>query len=210
MHWKVFSAAAAALCVVAIADMPAATAAGRDATARLTQSAYFSDACRQEAQALGVASTSDANELLTAFAAVARQRRRRRRPGRHEKCRPGLQRLQGAGGAVDQSAAAQWRRCRACIHFDVARFGEIDGASLGKIDRIVVFVPGLDRYVDPAMPMDKQAVLDRIIVERATRAHLLGPPLAGAAHGGCPDTCMLVLPPRSQSAVRVKTETIRP
>ena len=66
------------------------------------------------------------------------------------------------------------------------------------------------RYVDPAMPMNKQAVLDRIIVEQATRAHLLGPSLAGAAHGGCPDTCMLVLPPRNPSAVRVKTETIRP
>ena len=66
------------------------------------------------------------------------------------------------------------------------------------------------RYVDPAMPMNKQAVLDRIIVEQATRAHLLGPPLEGAAHGGCSGTCMHVYSPRSQSAVRVKTETIRP
>ena len=73
MHWKVFGAAAAALCVVMIVDMQAATGAGRDIRERLTQSAYFSDACRQEAQALGIAPAPDANELLTAFAAVARQ-----------------------------------------------------------------------------------------------------------------------------------------
>ena len=202
MHWKVFSAAAAALCVVAIADMPAAAAASRDATSRLTQSAYFSDACRQEAQALGIASTSDANELLTAFAAFARHAGAGRPDLDDSDCRVpvvlliNLLRLNGVDAAL--------------AFVSMSRASADDGAPPREIDRIVVFLPGLDRYVDPAMPMNKQAVLDRIIVEQATRAHLLGPPLAGTAHGSCPDTCMHVISPRSQSAVRVKTERIRP
>ena len=92
----------------------------------------------------------------------------------------------------------------------MSRASDADGAPPGNLDRILVFVPGLNRYVDPAMPMGKQAVLDQIIVEKATRMHLLGPSLAGAAHGGCFDTCMHVYSPRGQSTVRVKTEVIRP
>ena len=92
----------------------------------------------------------------------------------------------------------------------MSRASAADDAPPGNIDRILVFVPGLNRYVDPAMPMGKQAVLDQIIVEKATRMHLLGPSLAGAAHGGCSNTCMHVYSPRSQSSVRVKTEVIRP
>jgi hypothetical protein len=76
----------------------------------------------------------------------------------------------------------------------MSRASAADGAPTGNIDRILVFVPGLNRYVDPAMPMGKQAVLDQIIVEKATRMHLLGPSLAGAAHGGCSDTCMGISP----------------
>jgi hypothetical protein len=209
MHWKVFGAAAAALCVVTIVDMQAAMGAGRDPMARLIQSAYFSAACRNEAEALGIAPTSDANELLTAFATVARHV------------------ASGAGRADMKNLDMENSDCRVPVvllinllrlnrvdaelaFVSMSRASEADSASPGKIDRIVVFVPGLNRYVDPALPMGKQAVLDRIIVEQAMRVHLLGPSLAGDANGGCPNTCMHVHSPRSQSSVRVRTEAIRP
>ena len=192
MPWKFFGAAAAALCVVMIVDMQAATGAGRDIRERLTQSAYFSDACRQEAQALGIAPAPDANELLTAFATVARhvassagRQDMKNLDMENSDCRVpvvlliNLLRLNG----VDAELAFVF----------MSRASDADGAPSGNIDRILVFVPGLNRYVDPAMPMGKQAVLDRIIVEKATRMHLLGPSLAGAAFG-CSDTCIGISP----------------
>ena len=54
----------------------AMTVPARAATAleyRLVGPAFFSDACRQEAEALGIARTSDANALLAAFAGLRRQ-----------------------------------------------------------------------------------------------------------------------------------------
>jgi hypothetical protein len=202
MHWKVFSAAAAALCVVTIVDMQAATGTGRGTMARLIQSAYFSGACRQEAEALGIAPTSDANELLTAFATFARH-------------------VASSTGRVDMENSdcrvpvvllinlLRLNRVDAELAFvSMSRASAADSASLSNIDRILAFVPSLNRYVDPAMPMGKQAVLDQIIVEKATRTHLLSPSLAGAAHGVCPNTCMHVHSPGSQSSVRVRTEVI--
>ncbi len=202
MHWKVLSAAAAALCVVTIVDMRAATGAGRDTMERLTQSAYFSAACRKEAEALGIAPTSDVNELLTAFAAVAR----------HVASGAGRLDMENSDCRVPVVLLInllRLNRVDAELAFVSMSRASADSASLGKIDRILVFVPGLNRYVDPAMPMGKQAVLDQIIVEKATRTHLLGPSLAGAARGVCPNTCMHVHSPGSQSSVRVKTEVIR-
>jgi hypothetical protein len=204
MHWKVFGAAAAALCVVTIVDMQAATGAGRDTMERLTQSAYFSAACRNEAEALGIAPTSEANELLTAFATVAR----------HVASGAGRVDIENSDCRVPVVLLInllRLNRVDAELAFvSMSRASAADSASPGKIDRILVFVPGLNRYVDPAMPMGKQAVLDQIVVEKATRTHLLGPSLAGAAHGVCPDTCMHVYSPGSQSSVRVRTEVIRP
>jgi hypothetical protein len=201
-HWKV-SAAAAALCVVAIVDMQAATGAGRDPMARLIQSAYFSDACRQEAEALGIPPTSDANELLTAFATVAR----------HVASGAGRLDMENSDCRVPVVLLInllRLNRVDAELAFvSMSRASAADSASPDQIDRILVFVPGLNRYVDPAMPMGKQAVLDRIVVENATRAHLLGPSLAGAGHGVCPNTCIHVHSPGSQSSVRVRTEVIR-
>jgi hypothetical protein len=195
MHWKVFGAAAAALCVVTIVDMQAATGAGRDPLARLTQSTYFSAACRNEA---------DANELLTAFARVAR----------HVASGAGRMDMENSDCRVPVVLLInllRLNRVDAELAFvSMSQSWAADSASLGKIDRILVFVPGLNRYVDPAMPMGKQAVFDQIVVEKATRAHLLGPSLAGSAHGVCPDTCMHVYSPGSQSSVRVRTEVIRP
>jgi hypothetical protein len=78
-----------------------------------------------------------------------------------------------------------------------------DRAASEKIDRALVYVPSLDRYVDPLAPAGKQEVLDRIVRERAKRAHLRGPSLAADPRGVCPNTCMIVLPPRIDEAVRV-------
>jgi hypothetical protein len=54
----------------------AMTASGWTATIvdmQLIRAAFFSDACRQEAEALGIARTSDANALLAAFAGLQRR-----------------------------------------------------------------------------------------------------------------------------------------
>src|SRR5262249_39267323 len=54
----------------------ATTVPGRAATAveyRLVGPAFFSDACRQQAEGLGITRTSDANALLAAFAGLRRQ-----------------------------------------------------------------------------------------------------------------------------------------
>ena len=198
MPWKFFGAAAAALWVVTIVDMQAATEAGQDGMARVTQSAYFSGACREEAQALGIAPTPDANELVTAFATVVRHVF-----AQHV--------ASGAGGQdMKKNLDMENSDCRVpvVLLINLLRLNGVDAelvfvfmspasaaddAPPGNIDRMLVFVPGLNRYVDPAMPMGKQAVLDQIIVEKATRMHLLGPSLAGAAFG-CSDTCIGISP----------------
>src|SRR5262245_66643117 len=59
-----FSLSLAAI-VISRADM------GADDEQRLIQAAYFSAACRGEAEALGVVGATDANALVAAFIAVA-------------------------------------------------------------------------------------------------------------------------------------------
>jgi hypothetical protein len=171
---------------------------------RLIQAAYFSDACRGEAEALGVVATTDANALVTAF--VAGRGLVRAAPttdARRNDCREpvisliNLLRLNGISAEL------------AFASNELMNTATVDGAPLGKSDRLLAYVPSLDRYLDPTVPRGEQAALDRIIAERATRTHILGPSLAGDARGGCPSTCMNVYSPRSQSSVRVRTEAIR-
>jgi hypothetical protein len=203
MHWKVFSVAAATLCVVMIGDAQAAMGTGWDNAKRLIQAAYFSDACRQEAEALGIARTSDASALLTAFATFGR-------PVASGTVRLDTEINDCRVPVVLLINLLRLNRIDAELAFaSMSRASAADGVPPNKIDRILVFVPGLNRYFDPAVPIGKQAILDQIIVERATRAHLLGPSLAGDARDACPNTCMHVHSPGSQSSVRVKTEVIR-
>jgi hypothetical protein len=203
MPWKVSIAAAVALWLATIVGAPAAMETGWDSMKRLIRSAYFSDACRQEAKALGIAGTSDANALFAAFATLGRPiaSGADHPDAERDDCRApvvlliNLLRLNGIDAEL--------------VFASMSRASAADGAPPDKIDRVLVYVPERDRYFDPAAPLGKQAVLDQIIVEKATRSHLVGPSLAGDAHDACRDTCMRVYRPRSGSSVRVKTEMIR-
>jgi hypothetical protein len=77
---------------------------------------------------------------------------------------------------------------------------------------MLVYVPALDRYVDPAATeMRDSATLDWIIRASAVRAHLIGPALrADLASDVCREVCMSVYAPGHDSnVVGVVTETIR-
>ena len=79
------------------------------------------------------------------------------------------------------------------------------------IDRVLVYLPALDRYFDPALPLEEQSLVDLLVRERAERKHILGPSLAGSGRDACPSTCMHVYTAAGNATppVRVKTETIR-
>jgi hypothetical protein len=84
-------------------------------------------------------------------------------------------------------------------------------APAEPIDRILVYVPVLDRYFDPALPLEEQSLVDLLVRERAERKHILGPSLAGSARDACPSSCLHVYTAEANAMlrVRVKTETIR-
>jgi hypothetical protein len=171
----------------------------------LIQAAYFSEACRQDAEAIGISHMPDANAVLAAFAAFERRR---------------------VIGIGDDQPDARLDDCKgpAILLINLLRLNGLDAelvfallapasaaadsAASDKTGRILVYVPALDRYVDPAAPIGKQAVLDQIIGERARRSHLQGPSPAGNPRGACLDTCLHVFSPRGDSAIRVKTEAI--
>ena len=177
----------------------AMTAPGLAATivdTQLIRAAFFSDVCRQQAEALGIKRTSDANALLTAFAGLRRQ--------------------------PANSPAAEGKRddCSvpAVLLINLLRGNGIDAelvsattAPADPVDRVLVYVPALDRYFDPALPLEEQSLVDLLVRERAERKHILGPSLAGSARDACPTTCMHVytVPDNATPRVPVKTETIR-
>ena len=167
---------------------------------QLSRAAFFSDACRQQAEALGVAHTSDANALLAAFAGL------QRRP------------------ASSPTADAQRDDCKvpAVALINLLRLNGIDAqlvsatmakeaAPADQADRVLVYVPVRDRYFDPALPLEEQGLVDLLVRERAERKHILGPSLEANARDACSNTCMHVYPAASNATppVRVKTETIR-
>jgi hypothetical protein len=80
-----------------------------------------------------------------------------------------------------------------------------------KIGSVLVYVPTLDRYVDPvATKVSDSSSLDRIVKASAVRAHLNGPaPNADPAFDVCDHVCMNVYLPRHDPYVaRVATEAI--
>jgi hypothetical protein len=202
MSLKIFTLATLACWLAITAHPHAAVAASLNS---LIQAAYFSEVCRQDAEAIGISYMPDANALFAAFEAFER-------------------RVSGLG---DDRPDARLDDCKwpAVFLINLLRLNGFDAelvfaslapanaaagsAALDKIDRVLVYVAALDRYVDPAAPLGKQAVLDQIIRERAKRVHLQGPSLAGNPRGACSSTCMLVYSPSGDSAVRVKTEVIR-
>src|SRR5262249_46306881 len=103
---------------------------------QLIRAAFFSDACRQQVEALGVARTSDANALLAAFAGL--QRRPARSPtagAQRDDCKVpavaliNLLRLNGIGAQLVSATMAK------------------EAAPADQADRVLV-VPVLDRYFD--------------------------------------------------------------
>jgi len=84
------------------------------------------------------------------------------------------------------------------------------------IPSLAVYVPSLDRYVDPTAPdWQGNAAFDRAVRARAERVHLIGPtPHADPATDPCGGTCMVVYgqahvsDPVLNDPVRVKTERI--
>jgi len=181
----------------------AMTAPGLTATVvdmQLIGAAFFSDACRQQAEALGVTRTSDANALLAAFA-------RLRRPA-NSRAAEGQQRDDCAVPAV---ALIHLLRLNGIDAELVSATMAKEAAPADQAERVLVYVPGLDRYFDPALPLEEQSLVDLLVRERAERKHILGPSLAGSGRDACPSTCMHVYTAAGNATppVRVKTETIR-
>jgi hypothetical protein len=178
--------AALALCL-------AMTAPGWTATVvdmQLIRAAFFSDACRQQAEALGIARTSDANALLAAFAGLQRRPANPPAGNGRDDCKVpavaliNLLRLNGIDAELVSATEAK------------------EAAPADQVERVLVYVPALERYFDPALPLDR---------ERAERKHVLGPALGANARDACPSTCMHVYTAAGNVTppVRVKTETIR-
>ena len=193
MGLKIF--AVLALCLAMTAPGLAATIVDT----QLIRAAFFSDACRQQAEALGISRTSDANALLAAFAGLRRQ------PANSP----------AAEGKRDDCSVS------AVLLINLLRDNGIDAelvsATMAKetvadpSERALVYVPALDRYFDPALPLEEQSLVDLLVRERAERKHILGPALAGSARDACPSTCLHVYTAAANAMprVRVKTETIR-
>jgi hypothetical protein len=161
---------------------------------QLIRAAFFSDACRQSAEALGIARTSDANALLAAF---VRLRPRPAGNGRDDCSVPAvvlinLLRLNGIDAELVSATMAE-------------------AAPADQVERVLVYVPALERYSDPALPLEEQGLVDLLVRERAERRHILGPALGANARDPCPSTCMHVYTAAGNATprVRVKTETIR-
>jgi hypothetical protein len=185
--------AALALCL-------AMTAPGQTATVvdmQLIRATFFSDACRQQAEALGIARTSDANALLAAFARL-RPANPPAGSGRDDCGVPAvavinLLRLNGIDAELVSATMAK------------------EAAPADQVERVLVYVPTLARYFDPALPLEEQGLVDLLVRERAERKHVLGPALGADARDACPSTCMHVYTAAGNATppVRVKTETIR-
>ena len=166
---------------------------------RLVRAAFFSDACRQEGEALAVARSSDANALVAAFGGLRRQR------------------------ASASGADAVHEDCRvpAIVLINLLRLNGIDAELVSaatvkattpadQTERVLVYVPALGRYVDPALPLEEQSLVDLLVREQTQRTHLLGPSLGAHPGDACPDTCMHVYTAGNEiPPVRVKTEVIR-
>jgi hypothetical protein len=200
------TAAAAALGLLLSATAPGHGSS--DMLDRLARAAYFSDACRQEAAALGIMATADADALFAAFA--RRLAAAALRAGPPDVRDPDVLGNDCQAPAVVLINLLRGNGIDAALAFSLMpranAGGEIE--PLGKIDRVLVYVPALARYFDPSAPPAKQAVLDAIIREQSARMLLHGPSLV-AGPGACADLCMQVVPRSSADTVRVKTQTIR-
>jgi hypothetical protein len=180
----------------------------------LVSAAYFSETCRHEAELLDIGRTTDAGFLVAAFAqSVATgtpDARAERRAGSFD-ARSG-----SASCGVPSVALINLLRLNGvAAELVLVRMQQESSASFpafsDKVDGVLVYLPTLGRYVDPAATdLRENATLDRVIKGTAVRAHLIGPaPHADPALAACGHVCVNVYSPRHDPfAVRVVTEAI--
>jgi hypothetical protein len=195
MAVKIIGAAALSLWPVMLAAAQPATGPHH----QMLQAAYFSDECRREAEALGVVETSNAGTLVAAFSHL----------------RQHLAAQSGDWPRLEQN------ECRhpVVLLINLLRRNGIDGELVfvgpttpddesGGIERVLVYVPALRRYVDAASSGGGPGDIERLIPAGAARIHIQGPSAAGDARAGCRNTCMQVYGSRDLPASRVKTEAV--
>ena len=173
---------------------------------RLVEAAFFSVACKREAETQGVERTMDVDALLAAVAAFSKYQivspSRGPSDGLGDECRAptilliNLLRLNGLDAELVLASTQPANRTN-------------DGSS-GGIDRIFVYIAALDRYLDPEAASGKQAAFDQIVQESMARVHFQGPALIGDARDACDRVCMQVRTPSTGTPpVVVKTEAFR-
>lgn len=201
MHRKSFTVTALALWLATSMNAQAVIGTDWDIAKRLIHAAYFSDSCRQQAEALGITGTSDANALFAAFVRFAR-------PVDTRSGVPDAQRDECGAPAVLLINVLRRNGVNAEIVFASMSSASAADAAFAKIDRVLVFVPELDRYLNPSASVVKQTVLNQIIRETARRVHVLGP-IAGDGQGACSNICIRDYSPSGETTIRIKTEVIR-
>ncbi len=181
----------------------------------LVSAAYFSAACRHEAERLGIARSADPQFLVAAFAqsltADAPDARAERRAGSFDA------RSRSVGCDLPAVALINLLELNGIAAelalVSMPRAEPASGPAFSdRVDGVVVYVPALGRYVDPAATDSRaNATFDRVLAETAVRTHLIGPaPGADPAVDGCGGICMRVYSARRNSyVVRVQTEAIR-
>jgi hypothetical protein len=76
------------------------------------------------------------------------------------------------------------------------------------VERIYVYVPKYDRYLDPELSIGRQRAVDAILREEMVRSHFQGQSIGDDSGNVCRDVCLMVLG-TSPAARRVKIERIR-
>jgi hypothetical protein len=212
------AAGATALCVALgpslLGNAHAADDAAWHSLKGLVSAAYFSDACRHEAELFGILGSADPRFLIAAFG-------RRMATGTLDA------RAEVRAGSVEVESGSAGCSLPAVGFINLLRLNGIavelalvstqlagapsEPAALDELERVLVYVPVLDRYFDPAATdLSENAALDRITKGNAIRVHLIGPaPFTDPASATCGDVCMSVYAPHHDPyAVRVVTEAI--
>jgi hypothetical protein len=165
---------------------------------RLISLSFFSDACREKAVSLRILSATDAQFLVEAFAqsigADPLDVRAERRAGSAHT------RMEDADCEVPAVALVNLLRLNSVaaelVLLSTRPAGRSHPAGFDMFPSLAVYVPSLNRYVDPAARDGDgrgATAFDRAVRARAQRVHLIGPaPHADPATDRCGSTCMVV------------------
>lgn len=185
---------------------------------RLISSTFFSDTCGQKAASLGILPTTDAQFLVEAFA----QRFASDPPDVRAEARvwSGRERIAGAYCEVPAVALINLLRLNGVaaelVQVWLRPASSSEPARSNMLGALAVYVPSLDRYIDPAAADGhNNTAFDRFVRAQAGRVHIIGPaPNADQAIERCASTCIVqygqapVSDPVLTDPVRVRTETI--